>query len=51
MPQRTRSIDDDAVSTYSALTFNESGRDSEDGRSDASNMETLVIRVAIHSRL
>ena len=34
--------DDDAVSTYSAVTFGESVRDSEDSMSVGSRLETLV---------
>lgn len=36
-------IDDDAVSTYSAVTFDDGTKDSEDGRSVLSRLETLVI--------
>lgn len=41
--QRQRAkTDDDAVSTYSAVTFGESIRDSEDSMSIGSRLETLV---------
>ena len=39
--QRMRT-DDDAVSTYSAVTFGESVKDSEDSMSIGSRLETLV---------
>lgn len=41
--QRNRmKTDDDAVSTYSAVTFGESIKDSEDSMSIGSRLETLV---------